>query len=94
MKAAIFKRNKDVVCRKIGNEYMLIPVRSRLSDDDCLYSFNETGSLIWDRLNGRNSLKDIVEEIVRKSGKKRSVVEKDCLAFVRDLGREGLVSSP
>jgi len=93
MKTRVYKRNKDVVCRKIGDEYVLIPVKSRLKDDDCLYSFNEIGSLIWDRLDGRNSVDEIVSEITRKSGKKRSVVETDCLEFVKDLGREGLVSS-
>ena len=92
MKTPVYKRNKDVVCRKIGDEYVLIPVKSRLKDDDCLYAFNEMGSLIWERLDGVKSLEEIVSEITRKSGKKRSVVETDCLEFVRDLGKEGLVS--
>ncbi len=82
----IYKPSDDVVAREIEGEFLLIPIAKGIGDmEDELYSLNESGKAIWDRLDGVKTLAEIKEELLRDFDAPAEQIEKDIVSFVREL---------
>jgi hypothetical protein len=46
-----YVRNPDFVYRWIVDEAVLVPVCRRVTDTRCLYTLNEVGAFVWERLD-------------------------------------------
>jgi len=46
----LFTRNPDFIFRRIIDETILVPVHRDLAEMDCIYTLNELGALLWERL--------------------------------------------
>jgi len=57
--ATVYVKNSDYVQREVAGEYILVPVRRRLTDSNSIYVLNETGAAFWKRIDGTRSLQDI-----------------------------------
>lgn len=88
--SAVYSKAPKIVCRRIDDEYVLVPIRKVVRDDDCLYTLNEVGSLIWENLDGKKALSRIAREISDKTGHPLAEVEKDAREFMADLEAEKL----
>lgn len=58
---SILSHSPSVVTRKTGNEYVLVPVTDNIADMDSVYTLNETGAFIWDVIDGKKSIEEIIE---------------------------------
>lgn len=45
-----YQRNPDFIFRRIVDEAVLVPIHHDVADMDCIYTLNEVGALIWQRL--------------------------------------------
>lgn len=43
----VYVRSQAVVARCVAGETLIVPVRGKVGDLASIYSFNQTGSLIW-----------------------------------------------
>jgi hypothetical protein len=91
MSEQVWVRSRAVVSRTIARETLIIPVRGRVGDLASIYSFNETGSLIWKLLESPRALIEIVDEIAREFDVRREQAESDAIGFVNELFSVGLV---
>ncbi len=91
----IYALSEDVVAREIEGELIIVPLATGIGEDeDDLFTMNQTGKEIWNRLNGENRLKDVVEELSTEFAAPAREIEKDVVAFVRELmKRKMLVES-
>ena len=56
--------SEDVVARDIEGEFILVPLASGIGDmEDEIYTLNETGRAIWERLDGKRSLREVAEAL-------------------------------
>ncbi len=53
-------RSASVVTRKTGNEYVLVPVTDNIADMDSVYTLNETGAWIWEQIDGKRTVSEII----------------------------------
>ena len=53
---------------------------------------NEVGSLVWDRIDGRRSLGEIVQSIVDEFDVEPEQARRDVVEFVQSLREQGMVS--
>jgi len=84
--------NDNLVVREIYGEYIIVPIVSGLGDlDDAIFSLNETGRAIWDKLDGRRTLKNIVEQLSKDFTGSVENIEKDCQGFVAELLKRKMV---
>lgn len=57
----------DVVSREIEGELLIVPIASGIGDlEDELYTLNDTGRAIWQRLDGRRTLAEIAGDIAEE----------------------------
>jgi len=59
--------------------------------EDELFSLNETGKAIWDKLDGKKSLKEILEILSDEFEAPKGEIEEDVVGFVNELTKRGIL---
>ena len=91
--------SEDVVFRDIEGELIIVPltwgVGGTEEEMDAIFTLNETGRAIWDRLDGQRRLGDVVAELSEEFEAPAGEIERDVLGLVTELlKRRMLVEVP
>jgi len=81
----LLKKNPDMVGRMIDKETILVPVFRTSKEANFIYTLNPSASKIWDLIDGKKSLKDIKEIIVKKFDTTTKQVDKEMTKLLKDL---------
>lgn len=82
----IYTPSEDVVARKIEGEIIIVPLVAGMGDtDDELFTLNETGKAIWERLDGHRSLQDVIGELAAEYEAAEREIKADVLGLVGEL---------
>jgi hypothetical protein len=84
---SVLSRSPSVVTRKTGNEYVLVPVANNIADMDSVYTLNETGSFIWEQINGEKTVEEIVTLVTGEYDIDIETAEKDVLDFITNMSK-------
>ncbi|MGA2160127.1 MAG: PqqD family protein [Dehalococcoidia bacterium] len=88
----IFKVSDDVVAREIEGEIIIVPLVAGIADlEDELFTLNATGKAIWDKLDGRRRLQDIISELSVEYQAPPGEIEVDVLGLVEELVRRRML---
>lgn len=90
---ARFERNRDVVARKIEGEIVIVPIRSGVGDLNSLYTLNPVGSVLWDFMNERHTIAEMVQRVCDEFDVTTGQAQQDIEAFLDSLLAEQLVQS-
>ena len=83
---SIYIPSEDIVARIIQDELIIVPLVSGIADvEDDLFTLNETGRAIWDRLDGKRNLKKIAECLSEEFDSTIQKLEEDVVGFVQEL---------
>ena len=82
----IYKPSEDVVARDIQGELIIVPITSGIGDlEDEIFTLNETGRAIWDKLDGKRTLREITKELSQDFEGQLEEIEKDVLGITEEL---------
>ncbi len=82
----------DVVAREIEGEIVIVPLVAGVGDaGDELYTLNETGAAVWQALDGRRSLREVVLAVCDEFEVPPAQAAEDVLGLVAELLRRGIV---
>ncbi|MDQ7006119.1 MAG: PqqD family protein [Acidobacteriota bacterium] len=81
-----YKRNPRLAEQMLGGKAVLLHYEGRR-----ILGLNETGSRIWELLDGRRTLTEIADLLARETGAPRPDVQAEVTAFVADLASRELV---
>jgi len=87
----IVRKMEKVISRKIGDDYVLVPVNRKVMHSDSLYAMNGVGGLIWELIDGKRTLGQISEKVVETAPAPVEQVKIDVAHYVADLLSEELV---
>jgi hypothetical protein len=89
----IYAPSDDIVAREIEGELIIVPLVSGIGDmEDELYTMNETGKIIWDQLNGKQSLEEIVHRLSPEYKSTEKEIERDVIGLVNELLKRKLIT--
>jgi len=88
----VFRRSGDVVCRQVGAESILVPIRHNVGNLDFVYTLSPVAARIWALLDGQRSVGSIVDMIVEEYEVSRETAEADARELLSDLVEVSLVS--
>ncbi|MCU0474347.1 MAG: PqqD family protein [Bacteroidales bacterium] len=80
-------RSPSIVTRKTGNEYVLVPVANNIADMDSVYTLNETGAFIWELIDGKKNVNDIIEAVVNEYETDNNTATTDVFSFIDEMSR-------
>jgi hypothetical protein len=83
----IFSQSPSVVTRKTGNEYVLVPITNNIADMNSVYTLNETGAFLWEQLDGKKSLKDLIDALISEYNVDKEAAIADVLSFLDEMNK-------
>jgi hypothetical protein len=89
--AELYVRSQSVVTRTIGGETLIVPVRGGVGDLASIYSLNEIGGFIWERLAQATTAEEIAGSIVGSYETTSEKAQQDVERFLREMKAANLV---
>jgi hypothetical protein len=84
--------SKDVIARKIEGKLFIVPMISGVGNlDSEMYALNETGAAIWERLDGKTTLEDIIHDLVKEFNTSYDQIKNDVLDLMKMFEKMGLL---
>lgn len=92
LSTSIYKVSEDAVTRKIAGELVIVPLVTGVGGmDDELFTLNQTGEAIWEHLDGKNSIQQIVASLCDRYEAAPEIIEDDVKGIVAALLERNLV---
>jgi hypothetical protein len=74
-----------MVGRRIGDEYVLVPLAGRGADLDSILNLNRVAAFVWEQLDGRRTGASIVDAVVERFDVERERAQADVLELLQTL---------
>ncbi len=84
---AILTHSPDVVTRRTGNEYVLVPIANNIADMNSVYTLNETGAFIWDHINGERSVAELIDAVTAEYDINDETAKEDVFSFIDNMSK-------
>ena len=81
----LFVRSQAVVSRRVAGETLVVPVRGKVGDLASIYSFNQTGSLIWQSLESPKGFAELVSIVEQEYTVEHDLARRDVKQFLHDM---------
>jgi len=89
---AVYAVSDDVVAREIEGEIIIVPLAAGIGDlEDELFTLNETGKDIWERLDGQRPLSAVIDELAAMYQAEEGEIAADVLGLVHELVRRRIL---
>lgn len=89
---SVFIRHSEVAVRQVGQEILLVPLRSDARQGMGLYTLNATAARLWDWADGEHTLQQCVDLLCQDYDVDSTQAQADLTALLKDLlGSELLV---
>ncbi|HNR40716.1 MAG TPA: PqqD family protein [Bacteroidales bacterium] len=82
---SVVSHSPDIVTRKTGNEYVLVPLANNIADMNRLFTLNESGAFIWELIDGEKNIREIVERFTEEFDIESETATRDVLAFMENM---------
>jgi hypothetical protein len=88
----IYKKSPKLIVRTIVGRCIIIPLNKGKGNlEGSFFSLNRTASTIWEKINGKDSLKTIAHLLTERFDAKPCIIEKDIIGVVKELKKRGMV---
>lgn len=81
----VWARSSRLVGRRIGEEYVLVPLAGRGADLDSILNLNRVAAFVWEQLDGERSGSEVVEAVLGQFDVERARAEQDYLELIGTL---------
>jgi hypothetical protein len=89
---AVYRPSDDVVAREIEGELIIVPLAAGVGDmEDELFTLNETGRAIWGRLDGVQSVRQVVAALAAEYSSPAAEMERDVQGFLGELLKRKII---
>lgn len=91
MESSVYSPSENIICRKIVDETLLVPIHGDLANMRRIFALDAVGEFIWRRLDGRKALEAVHEEVVEAFDVDRDRAWEDLRRFRDELAGENLI---
>jgi len=89
----VYQPSSKVVPRKIRNKLIIVPIEDGVANfDDAMFSFNETGTVIWEYIEKKLNLGQIIAALAEEYNADTEKIETGVLSLVTILLEKGIIS--
>jgi hypothetical protein len=88
----IYQRSNEVVCREVGGESILVPIRNRVGDLESIFVLSPVAARIWSLLDRAVSTDHIIDVICTEFEVDRETAAADVTELLESLELASLVN--
>ncbi len=88
-----YRKNDSILSRKIGDEFILVPIRQNAGDLSSIYTLNEVAARVWELIDGNRTLETVLEIICEEYEVESHAAEEDIVYYLKQLESGGFISS-
>jgi len=85
-------RNSDFIFRKIVDEMVLVPIKQNVADLNAIFTLNEIGAFIWEKLGNPITLTELEEAILADYDADIQTVKRELEVFLHDMAEIGAIN--
>lgn len=89
---AIYTHSPNIVTRKTGSEYVLVPVANDIADMNSVYTLNETGAFIWELIDGKRNIDEIIGAVTLEYDINYESAREDVQSFLKNMSKYLIIS--
>ena len=82
---SILSHSPSIVTRKTGNEYVLVPIANNIADMNSVYTLNETGAFIWEQIDGKRNIEELIIALTEEYDIDYENATKDVFSFIENM---------
>ena len=86
------KKDPNIVTKTVEGQTVLVPPKEKKGELDHVFSLNGTGAEIWNLIDGKRTVREILHLIELGYEVEWSVVNEDGRAFITQLSELGMIS--
>ena len=90
-RSGVYRHADDVICRQVGEESILVPIRNNVGSLDYIYTLSPVAARIWTLLDGTRSLDQVVAAICDEYDVTPEQAAADVDELVSDLSNVSLL---
>ena len=90
--SGVYRRSPDVVCRQVGHESILVPIRHNVGNLDFVYTLSPVAARIWALLDGSRSIAAVADELCSEFDVDHETAAADIARLVADLAEASLIT--
>jgi hypothetical protein len=88
----VLRRSPDVVCRQVGPESILVPVRGNVGNLDFVYTLSPVAAKVWSLLDGSRSLDAVIDAVCDEYDVDRETAWRDVTELLSSLQEAKLIA--
>jgi hypothetical protein len=81
----LYLKKSQFASRQVGNEMILVPLKSNVSDMNELFTLNEVGCFIWEQIEENSTMDDIINAVLVEFDVDWNTAYKDVERFLNKL---------
>jgi len=84
-------RNPNFIFRKIIDEMVLIPIKQEVADLNAIFTLNDLGAFIWDRLGAPCTRAQLEQAVLAEYDADIQTVKRDLEFFLHEMAEIGAI---
>ena len=84
-------RNPDYIFRRIVEDMILVPIHQDIADMNCIYTLNEVGALLWEKLEKPLSSEELQAVVLEEYSIDAITASGDVASFLSEMEKIGAV---
>ena len=91
MEDKVYRRSSNIVARRSGEDYILVPITDNVASMEAVYTMNETAAFIWDQIDGETSTGVIADRVAAEYGIERDISLADVRELLSELEEQNII---
>ncbi len=87
------RKSASVVSRVVADEAIVVPIRRGAAEMDSIFTFNETGTVLWGMVEADRGTEEMSAFLQREYGLTAEQAAADTETFITDLAAAGLIET-
>ena len=88
-----YQKSSSMVARRVADELILVPIRQNVGDLQSIYTLNEVGARIWELLDNKGTVADMVSSVAEEYEVEQPKAQADLVDFLAQLESIGAIES-
>lgn len=88
----LYRRSDEVVCRQVGTESILVPVRNHVGNLESVFVLSRVAARIWALLEGPAAVERIIDTVCTEFEVDRETAAADVAELLTELEAASLVN--